>query len=426
MDKGHWDPSKALNLDTPGIEMLLDDRTADRVVKDLHKRQSKPGPVPSSGKRVPVTRTDQDLMTAMASKLGKTEKVCEAQRKEIKEKSAKIEELQAKVRTFELATAPEAHHTIEELQSENRTLRTQVDEMKQFLHRYGVKWVGNQPQGELNTKQLDLDLGSSEPRFRYNLPQEIDIRVLARRVQELNIIAEQDAGRWVAQGNMRQFKPLEPVPIFFFQNGLILRGFPFRPYSSHHAQSLLSDLLEGYFPFDLKKQYPDGVPLTIVDKTSQPFRPEDLGGIRSVDDHDLGFLSKEQFLAQLPDNVIKEGKVIPIKEDIARMMGGEARQQEGTIEVSTHVDRQIAAGDSEIRYTSLRIKSESGKKTLLLRLLYTDNIGVLRRILEPYSETKGRFEIRSTFPAKVFDPSLPDTLESLGLVPNYALALKAL
>jgi len=427
MDRGHWDPSKALKLDTPGIEMLLDDRTADRVVKDLQRRpvDAKPGAQHSFvGKRTPVARTDQDLMTAMASKLGKTEKVCEAQRKEIKEKTAKIAELEKKVKTFELAKAPEVLHTVEELQADNQALHGQIEEMKQFLHRYGVKWVGSQPQGSLDTQLLDQDLGGAEPRFRYNLPQEIDIRVLARRVQELNIIAEQDAGRWVAQGNVRQFKPLETVPIFFFQNGLILKGFPFRPYSSHHAQSLLSDLLDGYFPFDLKKKYPDGVPLSVVDKTGEPFRPQD-PGIRSVEDQDLGFLSKEQFLAQLPDSVIKQGKVIPIKEDLARMLGAEVRAQDGTIEVPTHVDRRLAAGEAELKYTTLRVKSESGKKTWIVRLLYSDSVAELRRLLEPQSETRGRFEIRSTFPARVFDPSDSSTLESLGLVPNYALALRA-
>jgi hypothetical protein len=215
------------------------------------------------------------------------------------------------------------------------------------------------------------------------------------------------------------------VPIFFFQNGLILKGFPFRPYSSHQAQSLLSDLLDGFFPFDLKKKYPDGVPLSVVDKTSEPFRPQDSGGIRSVEDQDLGFLSKEQFLAQLPDSVIKEGKVIPIKEDLARMLGAETKAQDGTIEVPTHVDRRLEAGEAELKYTTLRVKSESGKKTWILRLLYSDTIAVLKRLLELQSETRGRFEVRSTFPARVFDPNDSSTLESLGLVPNYALALRA-
>lgn len=292
--------------------------------------------------------------------------------------------------------------------------------MKDFLHRYGLKWVGNQQtEGELNVAALNQDLSGSDPRFRYNLPHEIDVRVLTRRVQELNIIAEKDAGRWVVEGNVRQFRPPQAIPIFFFRNGLILYGFPFRPYSSNEAQSLLSDILDGYFPFDLKKKYPDGVPLEVVDKTTEMFQPG-APNMASIENRDLGFISPQQFLDQIPNSVVKEGKVIPIKEDIARILGAEPSPQESSIEIPTHVD----ATTSTAKFTTLRIKTETGRKTLIVKLWYTDTLAVLKRLLDPYSETKGRFEIRSTFPAKVFDVADGNSLEALGLVPNYALALR--
>jgi len=61
------------------------------------------------------------------------------------------------------------------------------------------------------------------------------------------------------------------VNIFFFKNGLIIKGFPFYPYYSKEAQSVLSDILDGYFPYDLKAQYPDGVPLKPVDMTDESY-----------------------------------------------------------------------------------------------------------------------------------------------------------
>lgn len=61
------------------------------------------------------------------------------------------------------------------------------------------------------------------------------------------------------------------VNIFFFKNGLIIKGFPFYPYYSKEAQSVLSDILDGYFPYDLKKKYPDGVPLKPVDCTDDTY-----------------------------------------------------------------------------------------------------------------------------------------------------------
>lgn len=63
-----------------------------------------------------MARGDQDLLTQMAAKLSKVEKVSEAQRKEIKEKALKIADLERKLQRFESAAAPEAYQTIEELQ----------------------------------------------------------------------------------------------------------------------------------------------------------------------------------------------------------------------------------------------------------------------------------------------------------------------
>ena len=45
----------------------------------------------------------------------------------------------------------------------------------------------------------------------------------------------------------------------------MIKGWPFYPYTGKEAQSILSDILDGFFPVDLKQKYPDGVPLKPVD-----------------------------------------------------------------------------------------------------------------------------------------------------------------
>ena len=37
---------------------------------------------------------------------------------------------------------------------------------------------------------------------------------------------------------------------------------------------MLSDILDGYFPYDLKKKYPEGVPLKPVDCTDETYTAE--------------------------------------------------------------------------------------------------------------------------------------------------------
>ena len=265
------------------------------------------------------------------------------------------------------------------------------------------------------------DLPNEQLLYRYKLPNEIDIAVIERRIQELNIIADKDAARWVAQGGIHRFKAPESVCITFFKNGLVLQGSPFKPYSSNEAQSMLSDILDGYFPYDLKKKYPDGVPLRCVDKTSEMFKAS--GQMQGLNDPSLGLLNKDQFLAQLPESVIRGGDIIPIREDIAKIFGNE---KIGTVKVETHVDLLIKNTPEFKDVTTLRIKTETGKRNLIILLMFTDTLEALKPYLDKNREGKGKYELRSTFPAKVFDFSETKTLQQLELVPNFALALRSL
>jgi hypothetical protein len=147
--------------------------------------------------------------------------------------------------------------------------------------------------------------------------------VLTRRIEELNFIAEKTRIEKNKQG-VNQFVKLQEVQIFFFKNGLIVKGFPFKPYYAKEAQSVLSDILDGYFPYDLKKKYPEGVPLKPVDCTDETYTAETAAGqaskIKDFTDleKDTAPMSKEEYLAQFPKQVIKEGKIIPIREELEK------------------------------------------------------------------------------------------------------------
>ena len=63
------------------------------------------------------------------------------------------------------------------------------------------------------------------------MPKEIDTDVLSRRIEELNFIAEKQRMATI-KGNMHGLVQHADVPIFFYQNGLMIKGFPFYPYYS--------------------------------------------------------------------------------------------------------------------------------------------------------------------------------------------------
>ena len=49
----------------------------------------------------------------------------------------------------------------------------------------------------------------------------------------------------------------------FWRNGVFARGGPLRPYSLSECRVLVGDLMDGYFPWELKDDFPDGVPLRV-------------------------------------------------------------------------------------------------------------------------------------------------------------------
>lgn len=52
----------------------------------------------------------------------------------------------------------------------------------------------------------------------------------------------------------------------FFGNGIAIKGFKFFTYKSKQSLQILSDLVDGYFPYVLKHKYPNGVFLSVIDK----------------------------------------------------------------------------------------------------------------------------------------------------------------
>lgn len=84
----------------------------------------------------------------------------------------------------------------------------------------------------------------------------------------------------------------------------------------------MEDILEGYFPSVLKQKYPDGVLFKFYNKVEEEFKlGSDKAFIKdfSVMD-DKGYLpeTREELLNKLPKNVIKNGKIIPIRDEIAK------------------------------------------------------------------------------------------------------------
>ncbi|KAJ9527692.1 hypothetical protein QJQ45_025966 [Haematococcus lacustris] len=167
---------------------------------------------------------------------------------------------------------------------------------------------------------------------------------LLARVEELNCLAGDGCGQLVpgGGGGAHVLHTPEAVRLVVFRDGLQLHRGPCRPWQHVGTAAILADLLDGYFPGPLKQEYPDGVPIKVVDRSTEsyqeaypPKQPQSggsgarggQGGVHSWQDLEEAQgrpLSRDKFLAKLPQTVIKNGKVMDIRGGVGRLLNGPA------------------------------------------------------------------------------------------------------
>jgi len=310
---------------------------------------------------------DADLVSAMEKRLVNVEGLTKSQKAEIKKKTEKLGELQDELKKYKKDVLPEKITKYTKLQKENREIQTENAQIKNFMKEYGYNW--DEKTGEFNLEELKENMDIRGPAYRNDLPKEIDLGVIIKRVQELNTIAEIDSKKLVEKGGVHQMGINEALEINFYKNGLMIQGYEFHPYYSREAQGVLSDLLDGYFPYDLKEKYPMGVPLKVIDKTDQKYeaRPK---------------ATQENTKKQEPEKIEKSDR--NIKPENAQIMP-EAKKEKnpgpaGSIEIETEASKN--PGQEEI--CNLRIRTEGGKNYLIMQMFAKDSIKQVYNYIKSY------------------------------------------
>ncbi|KAG2488049.1 hypothetical protein HYH03_013354 [Edaphochlamys debaryana] len=309
---------------------------------------------------------------------------------------------------------------------------------------------------------------SSLSSLKQGLP--FSMQALMEKVDELNDLAEDGCGHIVSGGNGQHvLATRDAVNLVVYRDGLQIHTLPAKPFSDPATNAVLRDILDGYFPYVLKRDFPDGVPLRVVDRTHESIENSPMrragaaggvgasgaGNIRSFGDIEVNAgagdpESRDKFLSRLPQAVIKNGKVIEIRGDVSRMLGGGHGAADGGHKadnvslIATPVDALLSTiqrnhvGPSlpppsreglvpATEVSTLQVKSMDGKQTYILKLKYDDTIGALRACINAHLAKAGqagsKYEIRSAFPATAYaDEKL--TLRKAGLVPNATLFLR--
>ncbi|XP_033102174.1 UBX domain-containing protein 11-like [Anneissia japonica] len=215
---------------------------------------------------------------------------------------------------------------------------------------------------------------------------------------------------------------------------------PFRFYEDPSTKMCIQDLTDGFFPTELKTQYPDGTPFLVTDKREVyyqdprhreyfPGAGQTLGGTKvpskliptnldkgtSMDASTIHSnivtitsetpapkLSLDQFLEKLPQSIVKNGNVIDIRSSISSQLASNSESGPQVTILDTPIVKSIkervnnpasaheksanrASRPSSARnVATLRVKSEAGNETYILKLAYEDTIGDVRRYIDQH------------------------------------------
>ncbi|KAJ8315413.1 hypothetical protein KUTeg_007563 [Tegillarca granosa] len=370
---------------------------------------------------------DHELMTSMMNRIGLLES-----------KDKKIRILEDKLKILQKTQGDSNANRTNELEKKCLLLQQQVHEMETFLSDYGMVWV--------------------ESSLSVNAEYKVDYDVMVENIQDLNVLAGEGISKIQHTTDGARLKKHDGIPLTFYANGIVMFSGPFRPFTDPTTQQFIQDITDGYFPSELQSKYPDGVPFIVSDKRSVYFqdkRPvvftgagQVLGGETkpsrlvpsSLDkgiqhSQDLEVTSQlpgpqysaDQFLQKLPKTVIKDGKVIDIRQSVAsnlkQMDGNEGEKEPAVtiIETETVKDmkKRLDKHESDNRpitprnTTTLRIKAESGNQTYILKMKFNETIGDLRRYIDLHRPVGAPdYQIVSAYPNRIFDNKIATLYDS--------------
>ena len=346
----------------PNVSYFGKSDAEDREIQNRILAQMKiaPSSVPSAGAAIEDSRKDDmSMVTALAARLRAAEAQVKALREDCKTKDRLIYDLQKNLTEMSAEanprdrprTAPSQEHPQRStsdmvlMKESNARLRLQIEEMHQFLADYGLKWVG----GDNKRPEAEPQSAKQPSQGPDALGFELDMKKIFAHAKELNGITGQK--RMAKHGAIRQYENLPEVSITFYSDGLLVRNGPARAYAMKESRLLVRDLIDGYFPFEFKADFPDGVKLVILDKLHEscvqarnscfdgvgyslapgrnvqpkaekdPDTAADLAGIRALRARHGGVAPQhlQHFLQKLPQNVIVGSEIVSVRGGITNV-----------------------------------------------------------------------------------------------------------
>nr|XP_057940538.1 UBX domain-containing protein 11 isoform X3 [Doryrhamphus excisus] len=386
-----------------------------------------------------VPPSDLMLMSVMMQRLTLLERKVRSQKEEMGHKDQ--------------LKAQEMSEGCSKLERRCQQLQHQVDEMESFLNDYGLIWVGDRKHRDAAVQTSSIT-GTIILYYNCNFPLKykvylltdtsglrhfhMDFDLLLQRIKELNILAGEGESFVQSTPSGAQLARKVPVQLRLYRNGIVMFEGPFRSYQEDSTQQCMQDLMDGYFPSELQDRYPDGVPFEVHDRREEEFIPRLPWGHFPGEGHavqdrrDEAYPGKtlctNHFLRRLPKVVVKAGRVIDVRDSGSP----DTRISNSVILVDTPALQVIkdrlhtptSDRPSGHNIITLKVKSEDGNSTYILKMCLSETVGHLRQHLDRFrGHDLAGYDIISAYPKRHYNDDC-QTLGLCGLTTNVTLILR--
>eukprot|EP01028_Stygiella_incarcerata_P002663 TRINITY_DN1501_c0_g1_i3.p1 TRINITY_DN1501_c0_g1~~TRINITY_DN1501_c0_g1_i3.p1 ORF type:complete len:565 (-),score=172.24 TRINITY_DN1501_c0_g1_i3:214-1908(-) len=302
----------------------------------------------------------------------------------------------------------------------------------------------------------DKEKGSKDPARsirQSTLP--FDVEKLKKNVHRMNMDVG-DGSSYVPkiEDGQRKLEKMEPLGIALYKNGMVVgEGGAFRPYSWDLSIAFVNDIMDGYFPYEFKDKYPDGIPLRIVDKTGEDFvkltqeqkierQHGKMHTIESLTNQTPKAMDEDILIKNMPKRVIRGGRVIdlfPTADDKhkEKRKDGPLRIGDPSLpdsialrEVLRRADEKLQSADEVVKaagqyddITVLAVKTAASGQTVRLLLHSHQTLNDARDILLRFSGDPSRqMSFLCPFPRKAYgEDDMKKPLKEIGLFPRANL-----
>ena len=292
-----------------------------KVAGDVYSGRQ-PGRHLSDSSSVPTS--EKDFTTSLLTRLADAEAETKSMRKQLVEKITKLSAVERE--NVELRAVVDApSHLIDELnfyKSENFHLEKQIVDMEEFLHDYGLQWVGNSTSRNSDRSEKKDGTEDSILQGSGGSSGGVSYHLFSKKIQELNSMLSSEPTQIVTDTEMKRARLVHASELFknirvtFYRDGIMIRRGPFRANTTPSYESFIRDIMDGFFPSEFREEFPDGVMFHLIDRHSDEyFGSKDQSQCDDV-------LSKEQLLNKIPKTIVKNGNIVSVRQDISDFIDG--------------------------------------------------------------------------------------------------------